>query len=214
MAGNLTLALQKLATAIAVAMLSLVFTAAVSGLMLGFYYQPSAVDAYTSLARITTEVNFGWLIRTVHHLAGNGFLILSLIQIIVMFFGSQFRPSWIVAWVSGILLTLSAVGLGWTSMILDWSQQGFWRFRIELGTLEAIPVIGSTLRTILTGGDAISSQTVVHLYTLHSYVLSIVAIGLSIFHLIGLSAQEGEIDAAIVADLKPPAEETSAGSRG
>ena len=158
----------------------------------------------TSLKQIDTQINFGWLILTVHHLAGNGFTILALIQIVVMFFSEQFRPAWIVAWVSGILLTLSAVGLGWTSMILDWSQQGFWRFKIELGTIEAIPLIGSTLSTILTGGEAISTETVVHLYTLHSYVLSIVAIGLAIFHLAGLSVQEQGIDTAIAPDLDPP----------
>jgi cytochrome b6 len=200
-----TVRLQKLATIIAVSILSLVFTAAISGLLLAFYYEPSAGDAYTSLKQIDTQVNFGWLILTVHHLAGNGFLILALIQIIVMFFGQQFRPGWIVAWVSGILLTLNAVGLGWTSMILDWSQQGFWRFKIELGTIEAIPLIGPTLRTILTGGEAISSETLVHLYTLHSYVLSIVAIGLSIFHLAGLSIQEQEIDTTLATEIDPPA---------
>jgi cytochrome b6 len=204
MRKDTTVGLQRLATALAVAILSLVFTAAISGLLLAFYYEPSAADAYTSLKRITTEINFGWLIRTVHHLAGNGFLILALLQIMVMFFGEQFRPGWIFAWVSGILLTLNAVGLGWTSMILDWSQEGFWRFRIELGTIEAIPLVGSMLRNILAGGDAISSQTVVHLYTLHSYVLSIVAIGLSILHLVGLSVQQREIDMAISPNLEPP----------
>jgi cytochrome b6 len=200
-----TVRLQQLATIIAVSILSLVLTAAISGLLLAFYYEPSAGDAYNSLKQIDTQINFGWLILTVHHLAGNGFLILALIQIVVMFFGEQFRPAWIVAWVSGILLTLNAVGLGWTSMILDWSQQGFWRFKIELGTIAAIPLIGPTLSTILTGGEAISTETVVHLYTLHSYILSIVAIGLSIFHLAGLSVQEQEIETAIAPELDPPA---------
>jgi cytochrome b6 len=204
MIEDTTVRLQKLATIIAVAILSLALTATISGLLIAFYYEPSAGEAYNSLKQIDTQVNFGWLILTLHHLAGNGFTILALIQIIVMFFGQQFRPAWIVAWVSGILLTLNAVGLGWTSMILDWSQQGFWRFKIELGTIEAIPLIGPTLRTILTGGDAISSETVVHLYTLHSYILSIVAIGLSIFHLAGLSVQEQEIDTAIAPNPEPP----------
>ncbi|AFY96760.1 cytochrome b N-terminal domain-containing protein [Chamaesiphon minutus] len=205
MIKNTTVRLQQLATIIAVSILSLVLTAAISGLLLAFYYEPSAGAAYNSLKQIDTRINFGWLILTVHHLAGNGFLILALIQIIVMFFGEQFRPAWIVAWVSGILLTLNAVGLGWTSMILDWSQQGFWRFKIELGTISAIPLIGPTLSTILTGGEAISTETIVHLYTLHSYVLSIVAIGLSIFHLAGLSVQEQEIETEIAPELDPPA---------
>jgi len=76
------------------------------------------------------------------------------------------------AWISGILFTLTAIALGWTAMLLDWTQLGYWRFNIELGTV-AIPLIGSQLRAILTGGGAINTLTVAHLYTLHSYVLSI-----------------------------------------
>jgi cytochrome b6 len=191
------------ATALAVALLSLVLTAGITGMLLAYYYEPSAIDAYTTLKRVSTEVNFGWLIRAVHHLAGNGLIILSLIQIIVMFFAQQFRPGWIIAWVSGVSLTLVAVGLGWTSTILDWSQEGFWRLKIELGTIEAIPLIGATIRSVIVGGDAISSQTVIHLYTLHSYLLPIVAIGLSISHLVGLSVQQREIDLAIEPSLAP-----------
>lgn len=187
-----TFGLQRLSTVIAVAILSLVLTAAISGMLLAVYYEPSAGAAYSSLQRITTEVPYGWLVRTMHHLAGNGILILALIQIVVMFLGEQFRPGWIVGWVSGIFLALNAVGLGWTSTILDWSQEGFWRFRIELGTVESIPLVGPMLRTILTGGDGISSQTIVRLYTLHSYVLSIGAVGLAIVHLVGLFLQERE----------------------
>ena len=40
-----TIKLQKLATIIAVSLLSLVLTAAISGLLLAFYYEPSAGDA-------------------------------------------------------------------------------------------------------------------------------------------------------------------------
>ena len=59
-----------------------------------------------------------------------------------MFLGRQFRRSWFTAWISGIFLTLSTIGLGWTAMILSWNQLGYWRLKIELGTIAAIPLIG------------------------------------------------------------------------
>jgi cytochrome b6 len=77
-------------------------------------------------------------------------------------------------------------------MILNWSQEGFWRLQIELGTIEAIPLIGSQLRDILTGGGAVSTVTVEHLYTIHSYILSVGAIVLAVIHLGGLLLQEWE----------------------
>ena len=189
---NFAFIFRRLATILAVVMLTLTLIAATSGILIAFYYDPSAGGAYESLKTLSTDVSFGWLVRTMHNIAGNALIVVGLIQIVVMFLGERFRRSWLTAWISGILFTLTAIGLSWTAMILDWSQLGFWRLRIELGTIEAIPLIGPQLREILTGG-AIGSVTVEHLYTLHSYVVSVAAVGLSLVHLGGLLLQELEI---------------------
>ncbi|MBD1832982.1 cytochrome bc complex cytochrome b subunit [Cyanobacteria bacterium FACHB-472] len=184
--------LQRLATILAVVILSLTLIAAITGILLSFYYEPTAGGAYNSLNAIKAEVSNGWLVQRIHDIAGNGLIGVSLIEIVVMFLGEKFRPSWLTAWISGILLTLVAIALGWTAMLLDWTQLGYWRFQIELDTIETIPLIGSVLRQILTGGGAINTVTVAHLYTLHSYVLSIGALILAIIHLAGLLLNEKE----------------------
>lgn len=187
-----TFVLRRLATILAVVILSLSLTAAITGILLSFYYEPTAGGAYNSLNVIKSEIPNGWLIQRIHEIAGNGLIAVSLIEIVVMFLGEKFRPSWLTAWISGILLTLTAIALGWTAMLLDWTQLGYWRFTIELGTVESIPRIGSLLRAILTGGGAINTVTVAHLYTLHSYVLSSGALMLAVIHLGGLLLQEKE----------------------
>ena len=183
---NPTLTLRRVATVVAISILTLTLISALSGALLAFNYQPTAGGAYKSLKMITTEIPFGWIIRDLHNYAGNSIIVLGLIQIVIMFLGRQFRPSWLIAWISGILFVLTAIGLGWTAMILDWSQVGFWRFSIELSTIETIPLIGSLLRHILTGGNGISTMTVLRQYTLHSYVLPLGAIALALTHLGGL----------------------------
>ena len=190
--------LRRLATALSVAIITLTVMAAISGVLLSFYYEPIAGGAYESLKDITTQVSNGWLIQKIHDLAGNWLIGIALIQIVVMFLGRQFRSSWLTAWISGILLTLSAIGLGWTAMILDWDQLGYWRLSIELGTIEAIPFIGTQLRDIITGGGAITSVTVEHLYTIHSYIISVGALILAVIHLWGLLRQEKEMYSPIV----------------
>jgi cytochrome b6 len=184
--------LRRLATILAVVILSLSLTAALTGILLSFYYEPTAGGAYNSLRIIKFQIPNGWLIQRIHEIAGNGLIAASLIEIVVMFLGEKFRPSWLTAWISGILLTLTAIALGWTAMLLDWTQLGYWRFTIELGTVEVIPVIGPLLRTIITGGGAINTVTVAHLYTLHSYILSIGALILAVIHLGGVLLQEKE----------------------
>jgi cytochrome b6 len=184
--------LRRLSTILAIVILNLAAIAAITGTMMAFYYEPAAGAAYDSVTAITTEIPYGWLIRSLHDLTGNALIVVAAIQIVVMFLGEQFRPSWISAWISGVLLAFVALGLGWTSMILDWSQHGFWRMRIELGTIEAIPFVGSLLRQIIVGGDAIGTPTIAHMYAIHSYILSVSAVALAIAHLAGLSFQELE----------------------
>lgn len=207
--------LRRLATALSVAIVTLTVMAAISGVLLSFYYEPIAGGAYESLKDITTQVSNGWLIQKIHDLTGNWLIGIALIQIVVMFLGRQFRSSWLTAWISGILLTLSAIGLGWTAMILDWDQLGYWRLSIELGTIEAIPFIGSQLRDIITGGGAITSVTVEHLYTIHSYIISVGALILAVIHLWSLLRQEKEmynplVTTSSVAELEDKQAQTEA----
>lgn len=183
---------RRLATILAVVIISLCLIAAFSGILISFYYEPTAGGAYNSIKSIQSQINYGWLIQRIHQIAGNGLIAASLIEIVVMFLGEKFRRSWLTAWISGILLTLTAIALSWTAMLLDWTQLGYWRFTIELGKIEAIPLIGSQLRDILTGGGAINTVTVAHFYTLHSYILSIGALILAIIHLVGVVLQEKE----------------------
>ncbi len=196
--------LRRITTLIAVAIITLVLIGATTGILLSFYYEPAAGEAYKSLVSITTDVQYGWLFRKAHEIAGNGVIVVALIQIVVMFLGRQFTKSWLTAWISGIFFTLSAIGLGWTAMILDWDQIGYWRFNIELGTIESIPFIGNQLRDILTGGGAVSSVTIQHLYTIHSYIISVAALVFAVTHLVGVLWQDKETHAQIPSEVGEP----------
>ena len=51
--------------------LFLFITQVVTGILLLFYYRPGADSAYESMRFILTEVNFGWLIRSIHSWSAN-----------------------------------------------------------------------------------------------------------------------------------------------
>ncbi|PLZ21507.1 cytochrome b N-terminal domain-containing protein [Fischerella thermalis] len=206
--------LRRIATVLSVVIITLSLVAASTGILLSIYYEPAAGRAYQSLKLITEQVQYGWLFRKAHNIAGNGVIAIALVQIVVLFLGRQFRKSWLSAWISGIFFTLIAIGLSWTAMILSWDQEGFWRFSIELGTIEAIPLIGSQLREILTGG-AISTLTIQRLYTIHSYILSIAAIIISGVHLFSVLWQEKQMKAQFANSASanlPPSQIQGAGA--
>lgn len=202
--------LRRLATVLSVTILTLTVMAAITGVLVSFYYEPAAGGAYESLKNITTQVSNGLLIRTVHDLAGNLVIVIALVQIVVMFLGRQFSSNWFTAWISGILFTLSAIGLGWTAMILDWDQLGFWRLSIELGKIGSIPLIGNQLRDIITGGGGITTVTVEHLYTIHSYIISVAALVLAVIHLWSLLRQEREMYRELATTLTAELQESQA----
>ncbi len=185
--------LRRIATVLSVVILSLCLIYVSTGILLSFYYEPTAGGAYRSLRMIDNEVAYGWLFHRAHDISGNFMIAIALVQIVVMFLGRQFRNSWLVAWVSGIFFTLSAIGLDWTAMLLDWTQEGYWRFNIELGNIEAIPLVGTLLRDIITGGGAISSLTVLHLYTIHNYLITVAAVIFAVVHLAAVLWQERQM---------------------
>ena len=189
---NYNFVLRRTATILSIVILTLAIIAAISGILIGFYYEPVAGDAYQSLNQIDDSISNGWLIYSLHNLAGNGIIAVVLIQIIVMFLGRQFKRSWLTGWISGILLTLSTIGLGWTAMILSWDQLGYWRLKVELGIIESVPIAGTFIVNLLTGGSGINTTTMLRVYRLHSYVLATAGIALPIVHLIALVIQEQE----------------------
>ncbi|AFY99662.1 cytochrome b N-terminal domain-containing protein [Calothrix sp. PCC 6303] len=189
--------MRRISTILSVVIVSFSLLAAFTGVLLSFYYQPTAGGAYNSLRIITEQVQYGWLFRKVHDLAGNFVIGVGLIQLVVMFLGRQFRKSWLATWISGIFLILTAIGLGWTAMILDWGQIGYWRFNVELGSISSIPLIGGQLREILTGGNGVNTITVGHLYTIHSYVLTIAIMILAVAHLASTLWQEKQLKSEV-----------------
>lgn len=189
-------------TLLSVAILTLAVMAALSGLLIGFNYQPTAMGAHDSLERIATNLSSGTLILSVHHWAGNAIIVAGLIQIMVMFLGRQPRKSWFTAWVSGFAVTAVSMALGWTAMILSWDQLGFWRLKVELSTLGSLPIVGNLINTVLLNRGSIDTVAVTHFYAIHSYVLPGLAIALALLHLVSLYRHEQQEKQLIIQQLE------------
>ncbi|MEM9512912.1 MAG: cytochrome b N-terminal domain-containing protein [Cyanobacteria bacterium P01_E01_bin.48] len=177
---------RQVATINASIVLSLSAIAAVSGVLLAVYYQPAAGAAYVSLKAIARSVTGGSWILALHDVAGNGLILAALLQVVLMFLSRQSNRTWYWVWLSTIGLLLVGMALSWTAIVLDWTQEGYWRFAIELRTIAAIPVVGNGLRDLLVGGPAVSTATLTRMYALHSYVLAIAGLGAAIAHLVGM----------------------------
>ncbi|MBI5300744.1 MAG: cytochrome b N-terminal domain-containing protein [Chloroflexi bacterium] len=162
---------------------------AVTGILLSLYYQPTPDAAYNSILYIMNQVNFGWLIRSVHAWGANlmiVFCILHLIRVVVQ--GAYKNPREI-TWMAGMGLLFLTLGFGFTGYLLPWDQRAFWATTVGTEIASAVPVIGDAIRDFLRAGSEVSALTLSRFLGVHMLILPASLIGLLAVHLLIIHQQ-------------------------
>ena len=92
-----------------------------TGILLLLYYRPSAEEAFESIQFLMGEVQFGWLIRSVHAWAANLMIFTLFVHLFSVLFLKAYRPPREVTWFSGVALLGLAMGFGFTGYLLPWN---------------------------------------------------------------------------------------------
>src|SRR5678816_643733 len=104
----------------------------VTGILLLLYYRPSAENAFESVQFIMTEVNFGWLIRSIHSWSANLMILTLFIHMFSVYFMRSYNRPRELTWVSGVMLLFISVGFGFSGYLLPWNAVSF--FATKVGT--------------------------------------------------------------------------------
>lgn len=165
--------------------LAFVFTLqVVTGVMLMTTYAPSDTSAWGSVYFIQYEMDFGWLIRGLHHFGSQTMVVLLAIHMLqVVIAGAHLAPREVNWWL-GLLLLGVILGLGLTGYLLPWDQKGYYATQVATNIAGKMPVIGPHMQTFLVGGPEYGNATLTRFFTLHVWVLPITAIILIILHLV------------------------------
>ncbi|MGD2215985.1 MAG: cytochrome bc complex cytochrome b subunit [Gemmatimonadales bacterium] len=155
----------------------------VTGILLLFYYRPSAEDAFESVQFLMAEVEFGWLIRSIHAWSANLMIFTAFLHLFSVAFLRAYRKPREITWISGIVLLGLAVGFGFTGYLLPWNELAYFATRVGTQIMEAVPLVGGFLATVLRGGDDVSGATLTRFYAIHVAVLPMVATFLLGLHL-------------------------------
>jgi quinol-cytochrome oxidoreductase complex cytochrome b subunit len=89
-----------------------------TGTLLALYYKPTPEAAYDSVKYITSVVEFGWLIRSIHHWAANGMIIFLVLHVVRIFVQGAYKYPRELIWVFGALLMAVTIGFGFTGYLL------------------------------------------------------------------------------------------------
>jgi cytochrome b6 len=155
-----------------------------SGILLLLYYRPSATEAYESIQFLMTEVQFGWLVRSVHAWSANLMILALFIHMFSAFMLKAYRTPREVTWLSGGALLGLALGFGFTGYLLPWNELSFFATRVGTEIPGVMPVIGSFLRRFLRGGNDVTGATLTRFYGIHVAVLPAIVtlvLGLHLF---------------------------------
>ncbi len=152
-----------------------------TGILLLFYYRPSAEGAYESVQFLMAEVKFGWLIRSIHSWGANLMILVAFIHMFSVMLLKAYRSPREITWMSGVGLLILSMGMGFTGYLLPWNELAFFATRVGSEIPGVFPIVGDFIRNILRGGEDVSGATLTRFYALHVSVLPAL-----VFMLLGL----------------------------
>jgi quinol-cytochrome oxidoreductase complex cytochrome b subunit len=155
----------------------------ITGILLTLYYQPTPDTAYESVLFIMNEVNFGWLIRSVHAWGANLMILFCILHLLRVFFQGVYKAPREITWIVGFLLLAITLGFGFTGYLLPWDQRAFWATVVGSEIARALPLVGESALTFLRSGTEITARTLSRFYGLHVLVLPASLAGLLLVHL-------------------------------
>nr|ARH54596.1 cytochrome b [Pogonus iridipennis] len=154
-----------------------------TGLFLAMHYTANIEMAFNSVSHICRDVNYGWLLRTLHANGASFFFICIYLHIgRGMYYGSyKFMHTWMV----GVMILFLVMGTAFMGYVLPWGQMSFWGATVITNLLSAIPYLGTMLVQWVWGGFAVDNATLTRFFTIH-FLLPFIVTAMVMIHLLFL----------------------------
>uniref|UniRef100_H9ZKR9 Cytochrome b n=2 Tax=Telestes TaxID=103461 RepID=H9ZKR9_9TELE len=158
-------------------------TQILTGLFLAMHYTSDISTAFSSVTHICRDVNYGWLIRSLHANGASFFFICLYMHIARgLYYGSYLYKE---TWNIGVVLFLLVMMTAFVGYVLPWGQMSFWGATVITNLLSAVPYMGDTLVQWIWGGFSVDNATLTRFFAFH-FLLPFVVTGATILHLLFL----------------------------
>jgi len=152
---------------------------ALTGAILAMYYKPSSeIDpitgkpiAYSSIEHITNDLTLGWLVRGMHRWGASVFVILLFLHMGRVFLFGAYKYPRELTWITGVLLLVTGMLMGFTGYLLPWDQTAYWATVVGINLNGTAPFLGPWLAEFLASGPEIGPDALAKWYALHMLVL-------------------------------------------
>jgi len=174
---------------------------AVTGILLMFYYRPSAEYAYMDIVGLGAHVPLG-LLRELHRWGAHLMVITCWLHMLRVFLTGSYKPPREFNWAVGVCLLVLTMLLSFTGYLLPWDQLALWAVTVGTNMAQATPFIGqegpgaslltisdvpiihenSDVRAVLLGGSSVGPATLLRFYVLHCIALPVLMVVLMAVH--------------------------------
>nr|AFQ62288.1 cytochrome b [Parocyusa longitarsis] len=155
----------------------------ITGLFLAMHYTSNIEIAFNSVAHICRDVNYGWLIRTLHANGASFFFICIYLHIGRGMYYSSY--SLMLTWIIGVIILFMVMATAFLGYVLPWGQMSFWGATVITNLLSAIPYLGTSIVQWLWGGFAVDNATLTRFFAFH-FILPFIVTALVMIHLLFL----------------------------
>uniref|UniRef100_A0A343J730 Cytochrome b n=2 Tax=Onychodactylus TaxID=113381 RepID=A0A343J730_9AMPH len=154
-----------------------------TGLFLAMHYTADTSSAFSSVAHICRDVNYGWLVRNTHANGASFFFICIYMHIgRGLYYGSyMYKETWNI----GVILLLLVMATAFVGYVLPWGQMSFWGATVITNLLSAIPYMGNALVQWIWGGFSVDKATLTRFFAFH-FLFPFLIVGVSMIHLLFL----------------------------
>nr|BEL01786.1 cytochrome b [Cygnodraco mawsoni] len=158
-------------------------TQILTGLFLAMHYTADINTAFSSVAHIARDVNYGWLIRDMHANGASFFFICIYMHIARgLYYGSYLYKE---TWNIGVVLLLLVMMTAFVGYVLPWGQMSFWGATVITNLLSAVPYVGNALVQWIWGGFSVDNATLTRFFAFH-FLFPFLIAGATMVHLLFL----------------------------
>ncbi len=154
-----------------------------TGILLTFYYVPEPAHAYESVQRITYDISFGWIIRSVHKWSSHLMIIAVSLHVFRVFFTNAYRKPRELNWMIGCGILAVTLGFGFTGYSLIYEQLSYWGATVAANITQNVPFLGDILARFMRGGESVEENTLTRFFIFHTALLPLTITGLLILHI-------------------------------
>nr|WEF49689.1 cytochrome b [Synendotendipes sp.] len=154
-----------------------------TGIFLAMHYTADIQLAFNSVNHICRDVNYGWLLRTLHANGASFFFICIYLHVgRGIYYGSY---KYLYTWTVGVVLFFLTMGTAFMGYVLPWGQMSFWGATVITNLLSAVPYVGIDLVQWLWGGFAVDNATLTRFFSFH-FLFPFIIIAFTMIHLLFL----------------------------